>query len=89
MEGLFIGNKMFDDKIMDKVLKKCKEDPKYLEAFQEFMQWSQMAPQIEMTIEEMASICMMGYAIGQDPSLQEMLVNMLEITKMGLDIKDE
>ena len=80
---------MFNDKVMDIVLKKCKENPEYLEVFEKFMHWSQIAPEVEMTVEEMASICMMGYAIGEDPSLQEMIANMLEISKMGLDIKDE
>ena len=80
---------MFNDKVMDVVLKKCKENPEYLEVFEKFMHWSQVAPKVEMTVGEMASICMMGYAIGEDPSLQEMITNMLEISKMGLDIKDE
>ena len=80
---------MFDDKVMDKVLKKCRENPEYLEAFEEFMHWSQMAPQVDMTLEEMASICTMGFAIGQDPSLQEMITNMMKISQLGLDIKDE
>ena len=80
---------MFNDEVMDKVLKKCKENPEYLRAFEKFMHWSQAAPNVGMTVEEMASICMMGYAIGEDPSLQEMIANMLKISKMGLDIKDE
>jgi hypothetical protein len=80
---------MFNDEVMDKVLKKCKENPEYLRAFEKFMHWSQTAPNVGMTVEEMASICMMGYAIGEDPSLQEMIANMLKISKLGLDIKDE
>lgn len=80
---------MFNDEVMDKVLKKCKENPEYLKAFEKFMHWSQIAPTVGMTVEEMASICMMGYAIGEDPSLQEMITNMMKISKLGLDIKDE
>jgi hypothetical protein len=41
-----------------------------------------------MSVEEMASICMMGYAIGEDPDLQKMVENMIKIDKMGLDIID-
>ena len=41
------------------------------------------------TVEEMASVCMMGFAIGQDPSLQEMVKNMAMIGKLGLDIVDD
>ena len=80
---------MFNDEVMDEVLKKCKENPEYLVAFEKFMQWSQVAPTVGMTVGEMASICMMGFAIGEDPSLQEMISNMLKINKLGLDIKDE
>ena len=80
---------MFNDEIMDIVLKKCKENPEYLKVFEKFMQWSQCAPTVDMSVSEMAAICMMGYTIGEDPSIQEMIANMLEISKMGLDIKDE
>jgi len=31
----------------------------------------------------------MGYAIGEDPALQEMIRNMLQINKMGLDIVED
>lgn len=80
---------MFNDEIMDIVLKKCKEDPEYLKLFEDLMHSSQIAPVVDMEMEEMASICMMGYAIGRDPSLQEMITNMLKINKLGLDIKDK
>ena len=80
---------MFNDEIMDIVLKKCKENPEYLKVFEKFMQWSQCAPTVDMSVAEMAAICTMGFAIGQDPSLQEMIMNMMKISKLGLDIKDE
>ena len=80
---------MFNDEIMDMVLKKCKANPESLQVFEKFMHWSQYAPNVEMTVSEMAAICMMGYAIGEDPAMQEMIENMLKISKMGLDIKDE
>jgi len=80
---------MFDDKTMDAIMKRCKEDPEYMEIFRMFMELSQKAAIIGMSVNEMANICMMGYAIGEDPSLQEMILNMDKITKMGLDIKDK
>jgi hypothetical protein len=42
-----------------------------------------------MSVNEMASICMMGYTIGQDPELQDMIQNMLKISNLGLDIVDK
>ena len=80
---------MFDDELMDKVLKKCKEDPEYLNVFERFMEMAQLAPTVGMTMEEMANICTMGYVIGKDPTIQDMIGNMLKINKLGLDIKED
>ena len=41
---------MFNDEIMDIVLKKCKENPEYLKVFEKFMQWSQCAPTVDMSV---------------------------------------
>ena len=80
---------MFDETLMDRIIKKCEEDPEFKKVFEQLMAWSQKATTVGMSTQEMASICMMGYAIGQDPELQEMIQNMLKISKMGLDIVDK
>lgn len=80
---------MFDETTMDRIIKRCEEDPEFKKVFEQLMAWSQRAAQVEMTTQEMASICMMGYAIGQDPELQEMIQNMLKISNLGLDIVDK
>jgi len=80
---------MFNEEVMEKVLKRCQEDPEFKKAFEALLEWSQRAALAKMSVNEMASICMMGYAIGEDPSLQEMFKNMLQISKMGLDIVDK
>ena len=80
---------MFDDDLMDKIIAKCNQDPEFKKIFEQLLGWSQRAPHVDMSINEMASICMMGYAIGQDPELQEMIQNMLRISNLGLDIVDK
>ena len=77
-----------NDKLMDMIIEKCKQDPEFKKVFDHLMVWSQKASACKMTVNEMASICMMGYAIGEDPSLQQMVENMIKISNMGLDIID-
>ena len=80
---------MFNEEIMDKIMKKCQEDPNFLKLFQEFMMLAQKAAQSGMSVNEMANICMLGYTIGEDPALSEMVLNMAKISEMGLDIIDK
>jgi hypothetical protein len=80
---------MLDNELMDKIIEKCKLDPEFKKVFEQLMAWSQKAVGVEMSVNEMASICMMGYAIGQDPELQDMIQNMLRISNLGLDIVDK
>lgn len=80
---------MFDDKKMEELIKKAATDPEWRAVYDALMKWSQEASMLGWSVEEMASVCMMGYAVGQDPSLQEMLKNMSKINKLGLDIVDK
>ena len=77
-----------NEELMNKVIERCLKDPEFQKVFEQLLAWSQRAAQAEMSVEEMASICMMGYAIGEDPSLQQMVDNMIKISNMGLDIID-
>ena len=80
---------MFDDEIMEMIIQKCNESPEFKKVFEQLMAWSQRASMTGMSVNEMAAICMLGYSIGQDPELQEMIRNMLKISQMGLDIVDK
>ena len=77
-----------NEELMNKVIERCLKDPEFQKVFEQLLAWSQRAAQAEMSVEEMASICMMGYAIGEDPTLQQMVDNMIKISNMGLDIID-
>jgi hypothetical protein len=80
---------MFDKTTMDKVMDRCQEDPEFKKVFEQLMAWSQKAAGVDMSVNEMASICMVGYTIGKDPEMQEMIQNMLKISNLGLDIVDK
>lgn len=75
--------------MMNELIKKAASDPEWMKVFEAFMEWSQKASLLGWTVEEMASVCMMGYTVGKDPSLQEMVKNMAMIGKLGLDIVDD
>ena len=80
---------MLDSETMNKLIAKAAIDPEFRKVFEAFLKWSQEASMTGWTVEEMASVCMMGYAVGQDPSLQEMVKNMATLNKLGLDIVDK
>ena len=80
---------MFDDKKMDELIKKIVKDPESRQVYEELLKWSQKASMLNWAVEEMANVCMMGYAIGKDPGLQQMIKNMSKIDKLGLDIVDK
>ena len=80
---------MLNDELMNALILKAAADPEWRKVFEAFMTWSQKASEMGWSVEEMASVCMMGYAIGKDPSLQEMMENISKISKMGLDVVDK
>jgi hypothetical protein len=76
-----------NDEQMNAIIEKCLKDPEFQKIFEQLLGWSQRAAMTGMTVEEMAGICMMGYAIGEDPDLQKMVEHMIKIGDLGLDIK--
>lgn len=78
-----------NEELMDKIIERCQEDPKFAEAFDYLLKASQGAALAGFSNEEMANVCIMGWLIGMDPSLGEMVKSMAKISKMGLDIVDK
>lgn len=77
-----------NDEKMNELIEKCLKNPEFQKVFEKLLTTAQQAAHIGMSVEEMASICMMGYAIGEDPALQQMVENMIKIGNLGLDIID-
>ena len=80
---------MLDEETMNELIQKAATDPEWRKVFDAFMAWSQRASELGWTVEEMASVCMMGYTVGKDPSLQQMIKNISKINNLGLDIVDK
>ncbi len=78
-----------NEEIMDKIIEKCKEDPQYAKAFDHLLKVCQLAARAGFTNDELATACMMGWMIGMDPSLANMMEAMSKISKMGLDIVED
>ena len=78
-----------NEELMDKIIEKCKENPEFATIFDHLMKGSQAAAHGGFTMEEVATICTVGFMIGCDPKLAEMVKNMAAISKMGLDIVDK
>lgn len=78
-----------NEELMDKIIEKCKEDPAYAEAFDRLLQVSQAAAKAGFSNEELATVCMLGWMVGVDPDLAEMVSNMAKISKLGLDIVEK
>ena len=78
-----------NEELMDKIINKCKDNPRFAQVFDHLMKDSQAAAATGFTMEEVATICTVGFMIGSDPQLKEMVKNMAAISKMGLDIVDK
>ena len=78
-----------NEEIIDKIIEKCKKNPEMAEAFDYLLKASQAAALAGMSNEELASVATMGWVIGMDPTLAEMMSNMAKISGMGLDIVEK
>ena len=78
-----------NEELMDKIIEKCKENLELGMVFDHLMSDSQAAAVAGFTMEEVATICSVGFLIGSDPKLAEMVKNMAAISKLGLDIVDK
>ena len=78
-----------NEQLMDKIIDKCKENPELGMIFDHLMSDSQAAAVAGFSMEEVATICSVGFMIGSDPKLAELVKNIANISKMGLDIVDK
>lgn len=78
-----------NEDVIDKLIEKCKNNPEMAEAFDYLLKASQASALAGFNNEELANVAMMGWIIGMDPSLAEMMDNMIKISKMGLDIVEK
>ena len=78
-----------NEEIMDKIIELCKDNPEMAKVFDHLMQASQAAAGVGFTMEQVANVCTVGFLIGSDPLLGEMIKNITNISKLGLDIVEK
>lgn len=78
-----------NEEIMDKLMQRAMEDEEFAYVFDMLMKASQLAAMKGLTMQEMATVCMTGWTIGNDPDLTQMVKHMAEISKLGLKITDK
>tara|TARA_Y100001937_G_C7134864_1_gene339417 strand:- start:6415 stop:6657 length:243 start_codon:yes stop_codon:yes gene_type:complete len=72
------------NKNLENFLKKAEEDPELMEILKGIVYYCQAASEKGIPLEEVASAGTVGWTIGQDPRLKEMLKHLIKISEMGL-----
>ena len=72
------------NKNLEKFLKKAEADPELMRVLKGIVFYCEAASEMGISIEEVAAAGTVGWTIGQDPKLKEMLKHLIKINEMGL-----
>jgi len=72
------------DKNLESFLLKAEANPEIMEMLKGILFWCNAASEAGITLKEIASVGTVGYQIGQDPQLKEMLMYMIKLSEMGI-----
>ena len=73
------------NKKLESFLKKAEQDPVLMEVLKGIVYYCQCASEMGIPIEEIAAAGTVGYTIGKDPKLKELLKHLIMISEMGLN----
>ncbi len=73
-----------NNKKLESFLLKAEQDPELMEILKGIVYYCQAASVKDIPLEEVAAAGTIGWTIGQDPKLLEMLKHMIKIDQMGL-----
>ena len=73
-----------ENKNLEKFLKKAEENPELMEVLKGIVYYCQAASEMGISIEEVAAAGTVGWTIGRDPKLKEMLKHFIKMSEMGL-----
>ena len=76
------------NKKLEAFLLKAEQDPELMEILKGLIYYCQAASVKGVTLEEVAAAGTVGWTIGQDPKLMEMLEYMIKIDQLGLRTDD-
>ena len=69
---------------LESFLIKAESDPELMEILKGIVYFCQAASEKGIPLEEVAAVGTVGWTIGRDPKLKEMLKHMIKIGEMGL-----
>tara|TARA_Y100001963_G_C6652818_1_gene386579 strand:- start:534 stop:776 length:243 start_codon:yes stop_codon:yes gene_type:complete len=72
------------NKKLESFLLKAEADPELMEVLKGILYWCQTASEKGIPLEEVAAVGTVGWAIGQDPKLKEMIEYMIKMNQMGI-----
>ena len=72
------------NKNLENFLKKAEENPELMEVLKGIVFYFQAASEMNIPLQEVAAAGTVGWTIGQDPKLKEMLKHLIKIGEMGL-----
>ena len=72
------------DKNLESFLLKAEADPKIMELLKGILFYCQSASESGISLKEIASVGTVGWQIGKDPQLKEMLMYMIKMSEMGI-----
>jgi len=70
---------------LESFLQKAEQDPKLMEVLKGIVYYCQSASELGISLDEVAAAGTVGWTIGQDPRLMEMLQHMINLGNLGLD----
>ena len=72
------------NKNLEKFLRKAEENPELMEVLKGIVFYCQAASEMNISLEEVAAAGTVGWTIGQDPKLKEMLKHLIKMSEMGI-----
>jgi hypothetical protein len=72
------------NKKLEAFLLKAESDPELMEILKGILYYCQAASERGIPLEEVAAVGTVGWSIGQDPKLMQMLEHMIKMSQMGI-----
>ncbi len=72
------------NKNLESILKKAENDPELMEIVKGIVYFCQAASLKDIPLEEVAAVGTVGWTIGKDPKLQQLLEHMIKIGQLGI-----
>jgi hypothetical protein len=73
------------NKKLEDFLAKAEKNPELMEILKGIMFYCQAASEMGIPLDEVAAVGTVGWTVGQDPKLKEMLKHLIKMSEMGIE----